>query len=121
LTARDIPLMQRSQFILGWLVIEPVVDRPSPLMNWRRILSAPAAWADVPDFTIEPRIVLLDLLGQGVFFGRDRAGAGNTVQACRQIELTVVLADPFEIILGPLQAGHVRRRHGAIRMSRGNG
>ena len=51
LTAGDILLMQRSQVILGGLVLEPLVDRPRPLMN-RRILGAPAGWADVRDFTI---------------------------------------------------------------------
>ena len=67
-------------------MIEPVVHRPPPLMNRRRILRAPAAWADVPDFTIEPRIVML-----------------KSVLACRQIELMIVLVDPPEVILGRLQ------------------
>src|SRR5271168_1360274 len=78
--------MQRSQLILGGLVIGPVVDWPRPLMN--RILGAPAAWADVPDFTIEPRGL---------------AGAGNIILACRQIEQLIVLVDLLEFILGRLQ------------------
>ncbi len=101
--ARDILLMQRSQLILGGLVIEPFVDRPPPLMNRRRILGAPAAWADVPDFFIEPRVILLDPLGQGVFLGVDLAGAGNIVLACRQMKVPIVLFDLLKIILGPLQ------------------
>ena len=33
----------------------------------RRILDAPAAWADVRDFPIERRVILPDPLGQAVF------------------------------------------------------
>ena len=77
--------MQRSQLILGRLVIETVVDRPRPLMN-RRILPAPAAWADVLDLTIEPRMVMLD-----------------SILACPQVELLIVLVDLLEVILGRLQ------------------
>jgi hypothetical protein len=55
LIARDILLMQRSQFILGGLVIVTVVDWRWPAMN-RSILGAPAAWADVLDFIIDPRV-----------------------------------------------------------------
>jgi hypothetical protein len=62
LTARDILLMQRFQLILGGLVFESVVDRPPPLMN-RRILDAPAGWADVHDFTIERPVILPDPVG----------------------------------------------------------
>ena len=98
LVARDILLMQRSQLILSWLVVEPVVDRPPPLMGRRRMFGATAAWADVPDFTIELRVVLLDLLGQGVFVRRDRAGASDAILACRQIELMIVLVDFLEVI-----------------------
>ena len=78
--------MQRSQLILGGLVTEPVVDWPRPLTN--RILGVPAAWADVPDFTIEPRGL---------------AGASNIILACRQIEQLIVLFDLLEVILGRLQ------------------
>src|SRR3984885_14579441 len=77
--------MQRSQLILGGLVIEPVVDRPRPLM--KRILGAPATWADIPDFTIEPRGL---------------AGASNIILACRQIEQLIVLVDLLKFILGRL-------------------
>jgi hypothetical protein len=76
----------------------------------RRILRAPAAWADVVDCTIEQRVVLLDPLGQGVFFSRERAGASNTVLACRQIELMIVLVDPLEVIPGRSQVTPSRRR-----------
>jgi hypothetical protein len=69
----------------------------------RRILGAPAGWADVRDFTIERRVILPDPVGQGVFFGRERAGASNSVLACRQIELLIVLVDLLEITLGRLQ------------------
>jgi LysR substrate binding domain len=51
LTASDILLMQRSHLISGGLVLEPAVDRPRPLTN-RRILRAPAGWADIRYFTI---------------------------------------------------------------------
>src|ERR1700761_7197503 len=77
--------MQRPQLILGGLVVEPVVDWPRPLM--KRILGAPAAWANVPDFTSEPRGL---------------AGASN-IMACWQIEVTIVLFDLLKIILGRLQ------------------
>jgi hypothetical protein len=73
LIARDILLVRRSQLILGGLVIETVVDWRRPLVN-RRILGAPAGRADVVDFTIEARVILLDLLGQGVFLRLDLAG-----------------------------------------------
>jgi hypothetical protein len=102
LTAGDILLMQRSQLISGGLVFEPVVDRPRPLMN-RRILRAPAGWADVRDFTIERRVILPDPVGQGVFLRLDLAGSSNLVLACRQIELLIVLVDLLEIILSRLQ------------------
>jgi hypothetical protein len=103
LTARDILLMQRSQVSLGWLVIEPIMDRPSPVTNRRRILGAPAAWADVCDFTIEPRVVLLDPLGQGVFPRWDLAGPSNIFVTCRKIELLIVLVDLLEVIVGRLK------------------
>src|SRR5271168_1975134 len=78
--------MQRSQLILGGLVSGPVVNWPRPLM--KRILGAPAAWADVPDFTIEPRGL---------------AGASNILLACWQIEQLIVLVDLLEVILDRLQ------------------
>jgi hypothetical protein len=102
LTARDILLMQRFQLILGGLVSESVMDRPPPLMN-RRILDAPAGWADVQDFTIELRVILLDPVGQGVFLRLDLAGSSNLVLACRQIELSIVPVDLLDVILGRLQ------------------
>jgi hypothetical protein len=46
LIGRDILLMQRSQLVLGGLVIEPVVDWPRPLMKRRRILSNPGLCQD---------------------------------------------------------------------------
>ena len=70
----------------------------------RRILGAPAAWADVDDFTIEARVILLDLLGQGVFLRSDLAGASNLVLGCRQIEQLIVLVEVLQVILGRLQA-----------------
>src|ERR1700751_3630461 len=78
------------------------VDRPRPVMN-QPILRAPAGWADVRDFTIERRVVLPDPVGQSVFFGRERAGASNSVLACRQMELLIVLVDLLEVTLGRLQ------------------
>jgi hypothetical protein len=54
----------------------------------KRILGAPATWADIPDFTIEPRGL---------------AGASNIILACRQIEQLIVLVDLLKFILGRLQ------------------
>jgi hypothetical protein len=102
LTRRDLLLTQRSQLILGGLVIEPVVDRPRPLMN-RRILGASAAWADVRDFTIERAVILPDPVGQGVFLRLGLAGSSNIALACREIELLIVLVDLLAVILGRLQ------------------
>src|ERR1700722_17373321 len=93
--------MQRSQVILGGVVREPLVDRSRPLMN-RRILGAPAGWADVQDFTIERRAILPDPVGQGVFVRSDLAGPSNLILACRQIELLIFLVDLLEVILGRL-------------------
>src|ERR1700758_2912644 len=78
--------MQRSQLILGGLVIGPVVNWPRPLM--KRILGAPAAWADIPDLTIEP-------------WGL--AGTGNIILAWWQIKQLIVLVDLLELILPRLQ------------------
>src|SRR5271166_2790349 len=78
--------MQHSQLVLGGLLIGPVVDWPRPLM--KRILGAPAAWADIPDFTIEPRGL---------------AGASKIILACWQIQVLIVLVDLREVILGRLQ------------------
>jgi hypothetical protein len=108
LTAGHILLMQRSQLISGGLVFEPVVDRPRPLN--RRILRAPAGWADVCDFTIERRVILPDPVGQGVFVRLDLAGSSNLVLACRQIELLIVLVDLLEIILGRCRSSWIRCR-----------
>jgi len=102
LTARNILLMQRSQLILGGSVFEPVVDRPRPAMN-RRILVAPAGWADVRDFPIERRVILPDPVGQGVFLRLDLARSGNLVLACREIDLLIALVDLLAVILGRLQ------------------
>jgi hypothetical protein len=127
------------------LAIEPVVDWRRRLMK-RRIL-APAACADAPDFTTKPRAFLLDLLGQILLLGADLAGASNIVLACRQIEVPIGFFDLLEIILGGLQdipfglqvilgwapmtdrslheaapcVAHLRRRRGAIGISRGGG
>lgn len=65
-------------------MIEPVVDRPRPLMN-RRILGASTAWADVRYFTIKSRVIPPDPVGQGVFFRLDLAGSNNIALACRQM------------------------------------
>jgi hypothetical protein len=46
LIGRNILLMQRSQLILGGLVIEPVVDWPQPLTKRRRILGNPRLCQD---------------------------------------------------------------------------
>jgi hypothetical protein len=46
LIGRDILLMQRSQLVLGGLVIEPVVDWPRPLMKRGRILGNPGLYQD---------------------------------------------------------------------------
>ena len=66
-------------------------------------LGAPAAWADVPDFTTRPGAKLLDLPSQILFPGVDPAGADNIVLACRQIEVLIILFDLLEVILGGLQ------------------
>lgn len=50
-----------------------------------RILGAPAAWADIPNFTIEPR---------------DLTGASNFIVARRQVEQPIVLVDLLEFIPG---------------------
>jgi hypothetical protein len=39
LTARDIPLMQGSQLMLGWLVVVIILNRPWSLVKWRGTLS----------------------------------------------------------------------------------
>src|ERR1700722_6675124 len=90
--------MQRSQVILGGVVREPLVDRSRPLMN-RRILGAPAGWADVQDFTIERRAVLPDPVGQGVFVRSDLPAPVISSWPCRQIELLIFLVDLLEVIL----------------------
>jgi hypothetical protein len=69
----------------------------------RRIVGAPAAWADVRDFTIERGVILPDPVGQGVFLRSELTGSSNLVLACRQIELLIVLVDLLEVILGRLQ------------------
>ena len=38
LIRRDILEMQRSQLLLGWLVVVAVANRPGLLMNWRSLL-----------------------------------------------------------------------------------
>jgi len=62
-----------------------------------------AASADAPDYTIEPRIVLLDPLSQGVLLGVDLAGVNITVPPCRRIGLPITLVDPLKVFLGWLQ------------------
>jgi hypothetical protein len=59
-----------------------------------------AAWADVPDLTIKPHTILVDVLSQILFLGVDLAGANNIVLACRQIEVLIVLADLLKVIPG---------------------
>jgi hypothetical protein len=68
----------------------------------RRILGAPAGRADVCDFTVELRVILLDPVGQSVFLGWDRAGASN-VLGRRQIELMIIPVDLLDVVLGRLQ------------------
>jgi hypothetical protein len=70
----------------------------------RRHLSASAAWADVLYFAIERCVILPDPVGQGVFGRSNRAGSGNVVLACRQIELPICLVDFLKIVLGRLEA-----------------
>jgi hypothetical protein len=70
----------------------------------RRLLEASAGWADVRYFAIERCVILPDPVGQVVFLGSERAGSGDIVLACRQIELPICLVDLLEVILGRLQA-----------------
>jgi hypothetical protein len=103
LSGREFVPMQCFQVGSGWLAIEPVVDGPRPLTNRGRILDGPAAWADVRDFTIEQRVVLLDSPRQRVFPEWDLAGAGKISLTRRQIEFMIVVVDLLEVIPGRLE------------------